>query len=609
MFDIIKFLKAFAFFNLFFIAVYGQDQHKINEKWLRERKNLEKNVVLLNNQIGIIPLKNLADNKIASISFGSANSVEFDSILNHYAKVSPFNGLGYLSKGKQLEDLSYDLKFYNTLILQLSEDQLSNNHVLDFIRDNKDLKQVILSVFSDVKGLSHLQAFKVPVLWTKKNTKEAANYLAQAIFGGLAVTGKLPETVSDQFIKDSGFQTAVTRLTYSVPEEVGVNSVDLKKTIDPIIAEAIAGRATPSAVLLVVKDGKVIFNQAFGSPTYEGTTPTKITDIYDLASVTKITATTPSVMRLYEQGVLKLDTSISAYIPKARYTNKKDIPVRQVMLHEAGFVPFIPFFKDIAPNDFRRDSSAAYPVAASQNYYFRKDYFKDVMWPKMLNSALKDTGKYVYSDLSMYFMKEIVEGLASAHLEKYVEQNFYKPLGMQTAGYNPLYRFPKDRIIPTEVDTLFRNTLLQGYVHDPGASMVGGISGHAGLFGSATDLAIFYQMLLNGGTYGGTRYFKPETVKMFTSKQSRTSRRGLGFDRSDLKIEYPSALASSNTFGHTGYTGIRVWVDQDVNLIYILLTNRVHPVTSSKLSDLNTSSRLMDSIYQALPGFQKKKLP
>jgi len=197
-------------------------------------------------------------------------------------------------------------------------------------------------------------------------------------------------------------------------------------------------------------------------------------------------------------------------------------------------------------------------------------------------------------------MKEIVEGISSEHLENYVQQNFYKPLGMQRAGYNPLYRFPKEQIVPTEVDTLFRNILLQGYVHDPGASMVGGISGHAGLFGSAYDLAIFYQMLLNGGTYGGVRYFKPETVEMFSSKQSRTSRRGLGFDRSDAKTEYPSKLASANTFGHTGYTGIRLWVDKDVNLIYILLTNRVHPVTSNKLNDLNISSRLMDTIYNVI---------
>lgn len=593
------FLKVFVLCNLVVFTAYSQ-QHKLNERWLKERENIEKSTVLLNNEQGYIPVKQLADNRMASVGFDSKFSTGFDKVLNLHARVASIGAQGYLGKSSRLEDLSYDLKFYNTLIVQVSVEQLKDNKVLDFIADNQKNKQIIVAAFGDKGVLSRLNNLSVPIIWTPKYSVESADYVAQAIFGGLALVAKLPADVSAKYKKGAGFTTGVTRLTYTVPEELGINSADLQKPVDAIIAEAIAQRATPSAVLMVIKDGKVIMNQAFGSHTYEGTQPTKTTDIYDLASVTKTTATTPAVMRLFEEHKLKLDTPVSAYIPKAWATNKRNTPVRQVMLHEAGFVPFIPFFNGIKPEDFRRDSSAAYPVAASQNYYFRKDFFKDVMWPLMLNSALRDTGKYVYSDLSMYFMKEIVEGISAEHLENYVQQNFYKPLGMQRAGYNPLYRFPKEQIVPTEVDTLFRNTLLQGYVHDPGASMVGGISGHAGLFGSVTDLAIFYQMLLNGGTYGGIQYFKPETVQMFTSKQSRTSRRGLGFDRSDLNTEYPSKLASVNTFGHTGYTGIRLWVDKDVNLIYILLTNRVHPVTSNKLGELSTSSRLMDSIYEVV---------
>jgi len=593
------FLKALLFGGLAISGAQAQ-QHKLNEKWLKEKKIIERNTVLLNNEQSFIPIRKLSDNRIASIGFNSQLSGTFDRILNLHARVAAVDGNAYWGKSARLSDLSYDLKFYNTLILQLEAAQLRDQQVLDFITDNQKEKQIIVAVFGGQEALAKLDGLSVPVIWTQKVSAESADYTAQAIFGGVPLMAKLPANVSPKYKKGQGFTTTVSRLTYTVPEELGINSADLQQPIDAIIAEAIVKRATPSAVLLLVKDGKVIMNQAFGSHTYEGTQKTRTTDIYDLASVTKTTATTPAVMRLVEEHKLKLDTPASAYIPKAWATNKRNTPVRQIMLHEAGFVPFIPFFKDIKPDDFRKDSSAAYPVAASQNYYFRKDFFKDVMWPLMLNSALRDTGKYVYSDLSMYFMKEIVEGVSSQHLENYVQENFYKPLGMQRAGYNPLYRFAKEQIVPTEVDTLFRNTLLQGYVHDPGASMVGGISGHAGLFGSATDLAIYYQMLLNGGSYGGTQYFKPETVQMFTSKQSRTSRRGLGFDRSDAKDDYPSKLASANTFGHTGYTGIRVWVDKDVNLVYILLTNRVHPVTSNKLNELSTSSRLMDSIYQVV---------
>lgn len=597
-------LGALLLCNLVMFGAQAQ-QHKLNERWLKEKKNIEKHTVLLNNEQRIVPVRQLADNRIASIGFDATLSAVFDRVVNLHTRVSSIAGSSYWGKSTRLEDLSYDLKFYHTLIIQVTGDQLKDNQIVDFIADNQRSKQIILAVFGDQEILAKLDGINVPIIWTRKASPQSADYLAQAIFGGLPVVAQLPADVSARYKKGSGFSTTVNRLTYTVPEELGINSSDLQKPIDAIIAEAIAQKATPSAVLLLVKDGKVIFNQAFGSHTYEGAQQTKTTDIYDLASVTKTTATTPAVMRLVEEHKLKLDTPVSAYIPKAWATNKRNTPVRQIMLHEAGFVPFIPFFKDIKPEDFRRDSSAAYPIAASQNYYFRKDFFKDVMWPLMLNSSLRDTGKYVYSDLSMYFMKEIVEGVSSAHLENYVQQNFYKPLGMQRAGYNPLYRFSKEQIVPTEIDTLFRNTLLQGYVHDPGASMVGGISGHAGLFGSATDLAIFYQMLLNGGTYGGSQYFKPETVEMFSSKQSRTSRRGLGFDRSDLQSEYPSKLASANTFGHTGYTGIRVWVDKDVKLIYILLTNRVHPVTSNKLNELNISSRLMDSVYEVVEKAKK----
>lgn len=592
-------LNSIVLCHLLAVSAYAQKQHSLNEQWLNERKKVEKTTVLLNNQPAAVPVLNLAGNKIASVSFGLKQSAVFDSVLNNYTAVKSFSAADYQSATATLADLSYDLKFFNTLIISVNNTALNNIKLQQFITDNLKSKTIILAAFGDADMLGKLKAVSVPTVWTAKESASSADYVAQVIFGGMPVVAKLPVTVSAKYRKGDGFLTGVTRLSYTVPEEVGVNIAELENPIDSIAAEAISKRATPSAVIMVVKDGKVIFNKAYGHHTYDGAVPTKNTDIYDLASITKVTATTPSVMRLVEQGKLNLDSTISNYIPKARETDKKDIKVRQVMLHQAGFVPFIPFFKSIKPEDFSRDSSAAYPVKAGENYFFRKNYFRDVMWPKMLNSPVRDTSKYVYSDLSMYFMKEIVEGLSNEHLENYVQENFYRPLGMQTAGYLPLYRFNKNRIIPTEVDTLYRNMLLVGYVHDPGAAMVGGVSGHAGLFASSTDLAIYYQMLLNGGSYGGTQYFKPATVKTFTSKQSTVSSRGYGFDRKRAGSSYPSAYASVNTFGHTGYTGTRVWVDPEYKLVYILLTNRVNPVTSPLLSDLNISQRVNDAIYHA----------
>jgi CubicO group peptidase (beta-lactamase class C family) len=283
------------------------------------------------------------------------------------------------------------------------------------------------------------------------------------------------------------------------------------------------------------------------------------------------------------------------------------VKVREVLLHQAGFVPYIPFFQKLTPADYRRDSSAEFPTKVADNYYLRKNYYDDVMWPQMLNGKLLTRGKYVYSDLSMYYMQEVVESVTHTPLEDYVQDAFYKPLGMQTAGFLPRNRFDKDRIIPTEDDLTFRKTLLRGYVHDQGAGMAGGVAGHAGLFASANDLGILWQMLLNRGSYGGKQYFNPETVDLFTSKQSDVSRRGLGFDRWDPETSkhYPSEFASPKTFGHTGYTGTCVWVDPEYNLVYVFLSNRVNPQVTDKLSHLSIRPRIQDVVYEAIKKGKK----
>jgi CubicO group peptidase (beta-lactamase class C family) len=346
----------------------------------------------------------------------------------------------------------------------------------------------------------------------------------------------------------------------------------------------------------------VFLNKDYGNHPNNTGLPEKVTDIFDLASLTKTTATTPTVMRLFEEHKLNLDTNIGAYIPKARLSPMNNIKVREVMLHQAGFIPYIAFHNFVKTGDYSRDSSAAYPTKVADFYYIKKGFFKDFMWPKMLNSPIQTRGKYVYSDISMYVMKEISERLSGIPLDTYVWDNFYKPLGMQTAGFLPRNRFTKDQIVPTEQDTYFRKTLLEGYVHDQGAALAGGVSGHAGLFASANDVAIIYQMLLNKGSYGGNRYFQPQTVDMFTQKQSDVSRRGLGFDRwdPDASKKYPSELASPQTYGHTGYTGTCVWVDPAKGLVYVFLSNRVNPSVSEKLGNMKIRPRIQDAIYRAI---------
>lgn len=597
-------LATASFFNILCLMACAQE-HAANEKKLSIANSIAQTTILLNNQDAIIPLKSLEKKNIASVSLGFSYSLIFDSLANKYDQVTPFSAAMY-KDSVNLNNLEDDLKYYNTVLISIDDQNSNNAKYINFINSISKTKKVIVSLFGNGTALKSFDLLQSPIIWTAQNTADAAAIVPQYIFGGIAAENKLTKAFSAKYTVGSGFTTTKTRLKYTVPEDAGVNSNSLKE-IDAIAAETIREKAAPGLVVLVAKDGKVIFNKAYGTHTYDGNLPDKVTDIFDLASVTKVTATTPSVMRLFEEGKLKLDTNIGAYIPKARTTPMNNINVREVMLHQAGFIPYIPFHNYVKTGDYSVDSTAAFPTKVADGYYIKKDFFKDFMWPKMLNSPIKTRGQYVYSDISMYVMKDIVEHISEEPLNQYTYENFYKPLGMQTAGFLPRNRFSRDQIIPTEQDTYFRKTLLVGYVHDQGAALAGGISGHAGLFSSANDLAIIYQMLLNRGNYGGTQYFKPETVDMFTSKQSNVSRRGLGFDRwdPDSTKHYPSNLASPQTYGHTGYTGTCVWVDPSRGLVYVFLSNRVNPGVSEKLGNLKIRGRIQDVINKAIDESKK----
>jgi CubicO group peptidase (beta-lactamase class C family) len=589
-------LLGFALFN----TACAQNPPLTGQAFIAEERLVGNSTALLNNASYLIPLQKLEDLKIASVHFSNQYATVFDSLLNKYNKVDLFDGNTY-SGNKTLANLTSDLKFYNTVIVQVNDADLGNPDLIDFINSNQKNKNVIVAAFGNGSVLSKLDVVTAPVIWTERISEVSAIYSAEAIFGGIGISQKLTKNYSPVYKTGMGFITDKTRLQYTVPEEAGINASNLQG-IDKIAQEAIREHATPGCVVLVAKDGKVIFNKAYGYHTYDNVAADKLTDIFDLASMTKVSATTMETMQLTDQGKLSLEKTLGDYIPLARKSNKNDIKIREVLLHQAGLIPDIQSFEKVKPTDHSTDSSAAYPTKVSDHYYLRKDYYKDVMLPDMLNSPLKTRGQYVYSDVSMLFMQEVVENITAVPLNVYVQQHFYTPLGMQTAGFLPLYRFTPDRIIPTENDKEYRMSLLNGYVHDPTAALLGGVAGHAGLFGSANDVAILYQMVLNRGSYGGTQYFKPEVVDLFTSKQSPVSRRGLGFDRWDPIADrhYPSKLASDQTYGHTGFTGTCIWVDPKYNLVYIFLSNRVNPSVGSKLGSLNIRPRIQDVVYEAI---------
>jgi CubicO group peptidase (beta-lactamase class C family) len=566
-------------------TLMAQDNHQGNLLWLQKERDAEKNSVILNNRQSLVPIVKLEGLSAASINLGASNSAAFNTLLNKYVKVDTLQGYPASDVNGYLR-LNDDLKLFSTTIFQFSDKSVYDKNLYNFLQEMEKTKTVIITLAGKADHTSFFKGLKAPLLWCKKATPEAASVLAQLIFGGISLDNK------------------PIRLKYTVAEDAGVNRADLD-SIALVMKEAIAASAAPGAVVMVLKDGKVIYNQAFGKHTYTGNRAMLSTDIFDMASLTKTSATTLEVMRLVEEGKLGLDSTISKYIARTRsMVDKKDIMVKEVMLHQAGFTPFIPFYTQLKPGDMSTQESDKYPTEVADHYYIRANYYQEVMWPQMLADKALTRGKFIYSDLSMYYMKEIVEKVAATPLHVYTDQNFYQPLGMQTAGFLPRKRFPKDRIVPTtENDSWFRDMLVQGFVDDPGAAMAGGVSGHAGFFASANDMAILYQMLLNKGVYGGQQYFKTETVTEFTSGQSKVSRRGYGFDRKepDQAKGYPSYLASPQVFGHTGYTGTCVWVDPSCNLVYIFLSNRVYPdAKRNALLTLNIRSRIQDIIYRAI---------
>lgn len=549
------------------------------------KQTIENQTRLLFNKEQAIPFKKLDQLKIAVITPSKTKYAPFIQQLERYADIAVFD----------FDKYDEHTKYYNTIIVAGTTTDLSSTQLHMLRQSIQNRKQVIFCKFADqqVSALQHSSAFggaATELLYPTFN-EQSQRQVAMSIFGGLAINNG-----------SSPLKTEQTRLQYTAGEGSGLNIAKMTQKIDAIAAEAIREEAAPGMVVMAIKNGQVIFEKAYGSHTYDKTQQNSIHDIFDLASVSKIAGTTPVIMHLQENNVIHLDSTLSRYLWQAKETNKANISLRTVLLHEAGFTPFIPFYKNLKPGDLIHEPKETHQVKVADHAYLRNHYYRDVMWPEMLKSAVKPQGNYVYSDISMYVMKEIAEHETSVPMDEYVQQILYRPIGMKTAGYNPRDRFAKNRIIPTEQDTSFRKVLLEGYVHDQGAAMAGGVAGHAGLFSTANDLAIYGQLLLNRGEYGGVRYFKPETVDLFTSRQSKTSRRGLGFDRFDPtpNADYPSRLANSSVYGHTGYTGTCIWIDPQNQLVYIFLSNRVHPQVSTKLLNLNIRSRIQDAIYETI---------
>ena len=380
------------------------------------------------------------------------------------------------------------------------------------------------------------------------------------------------------------------------------------------------GRAFPGCRVLAAKDGKVFYDRAFGKHNYYGNDQVNLNTVYDLASLTKVVATNLAIMRLYEQGKVKLDGVLGDYLPQTKGTDKAGLKIRNLLLHQAGLKAWIPFYRAFYDSTgialrsevFQKKRSKDFHTEVADNLWMRSD-FKDSIWKVVLESPLENVGRMVYSDLDFYFLAAVAETLAGKTIDRYVMDEFYAPLGLKNIGYNPLQFLKKSRIAPTEDDITFRHQLLQGYVHDPGAALFGGMAGHAGVFSTAGNVAALFQMLLNGGTYGGRQYFRPETIRQFSAYNSSISRRGLGFDkpREDAHDGGPAGDdVSGYAFGHQGFTGTCAWADPATGIVFVFLSNRVNPDQENpKINRLNVRTKIQDMIYEALGYSKNTKRP
>ncbi|MEZ4796895.1 MAG: serine hydrolase [Flavobacteriaceae bacterium] len=403
------------------------------------------------------------------------------------------------------------------------------------------------------------------------------------------------------------------QLVYDTPESVGLNSNYIEFKVDSIMNDAISQKAFPGAQLLVAKQGKIIFHKTYGFHTYDSIIKVEKDDIYDLASVTKIAGPLPALMKLYEEGKLNLDVPFSNYWSSWKNRkDKKDITLRELLAHQAGMQPYIVFLSEVLKNGkiksrfVKHKSNKLFSNKVYNNLYV-KNRFNRKVFRKIKRSKVNNKKAYLYSGLASLIYPTLIENISGENYEDYLNENFYTSLGCETLTYNPLSKNLPNHIVPTELDTLFRKDYVKGYVHDENAALLGGISGNAGLFATAKDMAIYMQMLMQKGSYNGKQYFKPETVEEFTKIQypENKNRRGLGFDKPligndtlSISEAYPAAQVSASSFGHSGFTGTFVWADPEHELVFIFLSNRVYPSRShSNIYNLNVRPKLQQVFY------------
>ncbi|MBU1820252.1 MAG: serine hydrolase [Bacteroidetes bacterium] len=586
------------------------------------RELSEASVTVVRNDNNLIPFASIETTKIASVTVGAGTGTAFQKMMSNYAPVRHYIFEDKPNSEQEITEMLAYLAPYDAVVVGVHG--ISNsprrrhgitNGTIDFVgRLREQGKKVVLCLFGTPYSIRFFPE-TTALICANEDSETSEQVTSQILFGALPAQGRLPVSVANYKVGTFAETAMLGRMSYGTPETVSMSSTTLRK-IDDVVAEAINQHVFPGCQVVVARKGKIVYSKGFGTLNYRGSERVTPETIYDLASVTKVSATLQSIMWLYDRKKLDLDQKASVYLPELKGTNKQNFTVRDLLLHRAGLVSFYPKLwaqtmtggGGLLPEYYSSVQDSTYYLQVAPKL-FAKAALRDSVWKWVIESPLTNrrdrSGRYsyIYSDLGFLTLQKIVERLTGQPLDIFAYKTFYEPMGLSSLGFNPLRRFSAGQIAPTEQDYRFRSQLIQGTVHDQMAAIVGGVSGHAGLFGTATDLAMLMQMNLWKGKYGGKEFFQSATVPTFTRLSDEASHRGLGWDKvpASGNSVYVSDRASSNSFGHTGFTGAVVWADPDEDLVFVFLSNRIHPDPENKgISTHRTRRKIHDIIYDAL---------
>lgn len=578
----------------------------------QQKMEAEKQITVLKNSKDLLPF-GVLDKKFVILTVGEGYQ-EFTKTIELFTDFTEIN----INFFEEIEDDKLKLirhADHFILSIHISDSQRYNEQALNYLQKIRcqGMRTVVLFVPSNV-----LRDFKIPphdaLIMSYENHPFILDRTAQVLFGAIPAQGKLKNDLTKFHTEGDGLDLRWGgRLKFTDPEEVGIDSKKLEE-IDNIAQKGISSGAYPGCQIVAAVDGKIFYRKTFGNQRYEKSSPVRIDDIYDLASITKIGASTTGLMFLESNGKFDVSKRLNTYIPEwVNGTKMENLELKDMLTHQAGLKAWIPFYLNVLKNNspdsalFSPKDSAMFTRHVADNLWMREDYV-DSMYTQISSQPL-GRKEFKYSDLGYYYLMKVIEKQSKQELNHFLRTQLYEPMGLRTLGYNPLNCFDKNRIAPTENDTKFRKQVVQGYVHDPGAAMLGGVCGHAGLFGNATDLASLMQLFLNRGYYGGIQYLKPEVVDLYTTNPFKTNHRGIGFDKPKLEGGGTcSKLASSKSFGHSGFTGTLAWADPENQLNFVFLSNRVYPDQENrKIIDLGIRTDIQRVLYEAVKERKKSR--